>query len=53
MTRDYTYQAQLSARQFAKTYGVCDKAEIAQIARQFEHDLRRNDELREMAMGIQ
>ena len=49
MTKNYQKEAAQSAKTFAHSYGVKDKAEIAAIARQFELDLRRHDELRALA----
>ncbi len=49
--KDYAREGMLSAKACARSYGIRDKAEIATIARQFEHDLRRHDELRALALG--
>lgn len=50
MSHTFAKQGIASARQFARTYGVKDKAEIAAIAAQFEYDLRKHEELREMSL---
>lgn len=49
MSADYAKMGMQSARAFARSYGVRDKAEIAAIALQFTYDLRKNAELRELA----
>jgi hypothetical protein len=48
---DYVKEGLLSARACARAYGIKDKADIATIAKQFEYDLRKHDELHALAEG--